>query len=71
MGNPEKRPACRVLPVTPSWVTPELIDSTIKVWQPHYAEPLTKDDALEMILNVSELFAVLRERTDDRSDGIK
>jgi hypothetical protein len=40
-------------------VTPELIEQTIRVWQPRYGEPLTPDDALAIILNVGRLFEVL------------
>ena len=43
----------------PTWVTPELIAKTLKTWQPYYAEPLTPEDALVMILRVSSLFDLL------------
>jgi hypothetical protein len=43
----------------PSWITPELIALTIKVWQPYYASPLSSDDAVTMILGVGRLFGVL------------
>lgn len=45
----------------PSWITPELIEDTLRVWQPHYQETLTPEDAVSMLLNVGELFDVLRE----------
>jgi hypothetical protein len=47
----------------PSWVTAELIGETIRVWQPYYADRLTVDDALAMILNVAGLCDVLAEGT--------
>jgi hypothetical protein len=43
----------------PAWVTAELIQETIRVWQPYYADPLTADDALAIILGVGRLFEVL------------
>jgi hypothetical protein len=46
---------------TPAWVTPELIDQTIRVWQPYYREPLKPEDALAMILGVAELHRVIGE----------
>lgn len=46
----------------PPWVTPELIEKTIKVWQRFYEAPLTTDDALGIILNVSGLVEVLSQR---------
>jgi hypothetical protein len=45
----------------PPWVTPELIDQTIRVWQPYYAHPLTANDAIAMILNVGTLWRALSE----------
>lgn len=48
-----------VPPGTPEWITPELIRRTLQVWQPYYAERLTPEDAVTMIRNVGELFAVL------------
>jgi hypothetical protein len=50
-----------VPPGSPSWVTSDLIADTIRVWQPYYRTPLTSADALEMIMNVGQLFEVLFE----------
>lgn len=36
-----------------------LLDETIALWQPHYAEPLTDEHAREIIDNVSEYFGIL------------
>jgi hypothetical protein len=44
---------------TPDWITPELVEATIRVWQPYYAELLTPDEAVTMILNVGRLYGVL------------
>ena len=46
-----------VPPGAPSWVTPE---------QPYYAEPLTVVDALDMVLNVANLGALLKEGIDEQ-----
>jgi hypothetical protein len=43
----------------PAWITPELIDHTIRTWQPYYATRLTPEDAVTMILNVGRLLDVL------------
>jgi len=51
-----------VPPGAPRWVTAELIEHTLRVWQPYYAERLSVDDALEMILNVAALGELLREK---------
>lgn len=41
---------------TPEWVTPELVETTIRIWQPYYEARLTPDDAVTMILNVGRLY---------------
>ena len=56
----------------PSWVTAELIELTLKTWQPFYSHQLIEADALEMILGVDQLFGVMsRSRCDEtiRSTG--
>jgi hypothetical protein len=45
----------------PSWVTPELIEHTLRVWQPYYADRLTAEDALAMILDAAGLLNSLAE----------
>ncbi len=44
---------------SPSWVTEELIELTLKTWQPFYPNQLIEQDALEMIMGVDQLFGVL------------
>jgi hypothetical protein len=39
----------------PSWVTPELIAHTLRVWQRFTEELLTPDDALEIIMGAGQL----------------
>ena len=52
----------------PAWVTADLMANTIEVWQPYYSEPLTADDALEMLLGVGRLLRVLANSSlDDRA----
>lgn len=41
------------------WVTRELIEDTIRVWQPYYEPRLTAEDALAIIQSASQLFQVL------------
>ena len=52
----------RVPAGAPSWVTQELIDRTIRVWQPYYKAMLSADDALAMILNVARMFGVVSQK---------
>ena len=39
----------------------ELIDDTLRVFQPHSAEPLTRDDAREIVHNVAAFLTLLAE----------
>ena len=44
---------------TPDWITAELIEQTIRVWQPRYDATLTVDDAVTMLINVGRLYRAL------------
>jgi hypothetical protein len=44
---------------TPDWITAELVEQTIRVWQPFYREVVTPEEAVTMILNVGRLYDVL------------
>ncbi len=49
-----------IVPVgTPEWITPELIEATIRTWQPYYKTPLTINDAIEIIRHAGRLFDAL------------
>ncbi len=65
---PNATPPCVVPAGAPAWITPELLEQTLAVWQPYYDKTLTADDALGMILDVASLFAVLSE--GDRREAI-
>ena len=49
----------------PDWVTGELLAETIAAWQPYYAEDLTADQALEILLAAGRLFEVLGAAEDE------
>lgn len=55
----EKAPAVQVPADSPSWVSAELIELTIRTWQPYYAGTLTPEDAVYIIMSVGRLFDVL------------
>jgi hypothetical protein len=48
-------------PGAPCWITTELIEATIRVWQPFYKNPLTRADALEILQRVGHLIDVLED----------
>ncbi len=43
----------------PDWITAELIEQTIRVWQPYYATILTPEEAVTMIQSVGRLYQAL------------
>ncbi len=52
--------APRIVPAgVPDWITAELIERTIAVWQPYYDEVLTPEDAATMIADVGRLYQAL------------
>ncbi len=54
--------SARPLDRLPGWVTPEYLEQTRRVWQPHYSKLLTDDDVVEIVHNVSGLLSVLLAR---------
>ena len=43
----------------PPWITPELIEHTLRVWQPFYEDQLIPEDALEIIMSVDRVSDLL------------
>jgi hypothetical protein len=48
----------------PAWISEDLIRATLTVWQPYYDAPLTRQDAVEMILAASQLLSALSRRQE-------
>ena len=44
----------------PAWISSELIEDTLRVWQPYYEHCLTIDDAVQILLGVDRLLDVLQ-----------
>jgi hypothetical protein len=59
-----------VPPGAPAWITAELIDETLRVWQPYYAEALTVEDAVGIMQAAGRLFDVLAEG-DQRHETVR
>ncbi len=55
-----------VPPGSPPWITRVLITKTISVWQRFYSKRLTAEDAVEMLISVSNLFGVLRNAAQSK-----
>ncbi len=67
-AKPEGGDATTVPAGTPDWITVELIEATIRTWQPYYATLLTTDDAIEIIRNAGRLFDALSTRRGPMGD---
>jgi hypothetical protein len=53
-----------ILPAgAPDWITPELIEATIRTWQPYYEATLTPEEAVTILLDVGRLFEALSSRS--------
>jgi hypothetical protein len=52
----------------PPWISDDLIRATVTVWQPYYDGPLTREDAIEIIVAASQLLGAL-SRTRRCEDG--
>ena len=48
---------------TPDWITADLIEATIRVWQPYCDDLLSPEEAVTMILNVGRLYQALSSGT--------
>jgi hypothetical protein len=61
MGTERPKPESQAIvpPGAPGWVSESLIRTTLEVWQPFANRPLTPDDALAMLINISQLFEVV------------
>jgi hypothetical protein len=49
----------------PTWITAELIEETITVWQPYYATKLTAEDAAEILQNVGRMLEFFESDSDE------
>ena len=43
----------------PEWITPELIDETVRVWQPYYTHALSEQEAVDILCSVSRMVEIL------------
>lgn len=53
----------------PGFPSKELLERTIKEWQPYYKEPLAIEDAREIVINVCNYFDLLIKM--DRQNSLK
>ncbi len=60
VGPPTPVHAVDTPPGTPRWITPTLVELTLRVWQPHYRDPLSIDEAVRILLRMGALVDALR-----------
>ena len=49
-----------IVPVgAPDWITAELVEETIRVWQPYYEAVISPEEAVTMIQSVGRLYQAL------------
>lgn len=46
----------------PTWITPTLVQDTWQTFRPYYGPDMTAEDAVEILLNVGNLFELLIEK---------
>ncbi len=54
---------------TPTWITPDLVQHTIRLWSRYEPRPVTSEDAVEMILHIGELFEALGLASADSKEA--
>lgn len=53
----------------PDWVTRDLLEETIAVWQPYYNGCLTDRDAIEILTSIGLLMDALGDTDDEAVPG--
>lgn len=64
LKQPAEPPPVYVPPGTPAWITAELIEHTLRTWQPFYEDQLIPEQAVEIIMSVDRMMDVLSSEGD-------
>lgn len=56
--------AADVPPGTPAWITADLIQHTIRIWQPFYEHRLISEQAVEIIMSAGRMVDLLSSGDD-------
>lgn len=54
-------------PLSMDWITDDLLQTTLAVWSEVYEQPLTTDDAVEILMNVKRFSEALLQNGKDKS----
>jgi len=52
-------PTIELPPGTPSWISAELVEHTLRVWQPRYEATLSPEDAIGILVGAARLMNAL------------
>lgn len=44
------------------WITPAMVRGTLDTWQPYYADRLSADEAVGLLMRVGKLYEILAEQ---------
>jgi len=55
------------LRAAPAWMTAEAVRDTLQVFRPLYKERLTVSDAVEILINMHNLYDLLKEQIENPS----
>jgi len=55
------RKAASQVPLSAAWITDDLVEETRRVWSKAYGRVVTEEEAVEILMNVKRLAAVLIE----------
>ena len=53
----------------PGWITPDVITRTRATWEPLYGRALSDDEIVELLLNVGNLFRLLRDSSSSNANA--
>ncbi len=59
-NRPEEEREQRSRSDLPDWVSDDLLQKTVEIWQPYYPDQLTREDAIAIINNVGGVIDCLR-----------
>ncbi|MDX2199513.1 MAG: hypothetical protein SF069_11155 [Phycisphaerae bacterium] len=55
--SPQLDPGGGLPPGTPAWITPAVVERTLRVWQPRYRAPLTQAEVIAILIRVDRLLS--------------
>ena len=57
-------------PLSISWITDDLLQSTIDIWSPRYGRTLSTEEAIEILINVKRFGETLLKSSNKRRNEL-